>query len=418
MDKLIIKGNADLKGSIKIKGSKNAALPIMISSLLSNETLKLKNIPKLDDIKNMIKLLRSYGSTIKRNKDQLEISCKNIINKDADYDIVRKMRASILILGPLISRFGTAKISLPGGCAIGTRPIDIHLEGLKKLGANFSIENGYVVGQVKNVLVGNHVPLTFPSVGATENIMMASTLAKGKTIIENAAMEPEIFDLADCLNKMGAKIKIKNNGIIQIDGVNRLVTSSHKIMSDRIVAGTFIIAAVMLNKKFEVKDIDTDDLGALIKALESMGANLKIKKNQIHIMPTNELKGIKIETAPHPGFPTDLQAQIMALMSLAKGKSQIKENIFENRFMHVPELNRLGASIRVKKDLAFISGSRKFKGAQVMASDLRASVSLVLAALCAEGMSEINRVYHLDRGYEKIENTLGKLGPSIKRHKY
>ena len=418
MDKLIIKGNADLKGSIKIKGSKNAALPIMISSLLSNETLKLKNIPKLDDIKNMIKLLRSYGSTIKRNKDQLEISCKKIINKDADYDIVRKMRASILILGPLISRFGTAKISLPGGCAIGTRPIDIHLEGLKKLGANFSIENGYVVGQVKNVLVGNHVPLTFPSVGATENIMMASTLAKGKTIIENAAMEPEIFDLAGCLNKMGAKIKIKNNGIIQIDGVNRLVTSSHKIMSDRIVAGTFIIAAVMLNKKFEVKDIDTDDLGALIKTLESMGANLKIKKNQIHIMPTNELKGIKIETAPHPGFPTDLQAQIMALMSLAKGKSQIKENIFENRFMHVPELNRLGASIRVKKDLAFISGSRKFKGAQVMASDLRASVSLVLAALCAEGMSEINRVYHLDRGYEKIENTLGKLGPSIKRHKY
>ena len=418
MDKLIIKGNADLKGSIKIKGSKNAALPIMISSLLSNETLKLKNIPKLDDIKNMIKLLRSYGSTIKRNKDQLEISCKNIINKDADYDIVRKMRASILILGPLISRFGTAKISLPGGCAIGTRPIDIHLEGLKKLGANFSIENGYVVGQVKNVLVGNHVPLSFPSVGATENIMMASTLAKGKTIIENAAMEPEIFDLAGCLNKMGAKIKIKNNGIIQIDGVSRLVTSSHKIMSDRIVAGTFIIAAVMLNKKFEVKDIDTDDLGALIKTLESMGANLKIKKNQIHIMPTNELKGIKIETAPHPGFPTDLQAQIMALMSLAKGKSQIKENIFENRFMHVPELNRLGASIRVKKDLAFISGSRKFKGAQVMASDLRASVSLVLAALCAEGMSEINRVYHLDRGYEKIENTLGKLGPSIKRHKY
>ena len=268
MDKLIIKGNADLKGSIKIKGSKNAALPIMISSLLSNETLKLKNIPKLDDIKNMIKLLRSYGSTIKRNKDQLEISCKNIINKDADYDIVRKMRASILILGPLISRFGTAKISLPGGCAIGTRPIDIHLEGLKKLGANFSIENGYVVGQVKNGLVGNHVPLSFPSVGATENIMMASTLAKGKTIIENAAMEPEIFDLAGCLNKMGAKIKIKNNGIIQIDGVSRLVTSSHKIMSDRIVAGTFIIAAVMLNKKFEVKDTDTDDLGALIKALE------------------------------------------------------------------------------------------------------------------------------------------------------
>ena len=417
MDKLIIKGNADLKGSIKIKGSKNSALPIMVSSLLSNNTLRLKNLPKLDDIKNMTKLLRSYGSTIKANKDELEINCKNIINKDADYDIVRKMRASILILGPLISRFGKAKISLPGGCAIGTRPIDIHLEGLKKLGANFSVENGYVIGQVKNGLIGNNVSLPFPSVGATENIMMASTIAKGKTVIENAAMEPEISDLADCLNKMGAKIKIKNKGIIQIEGVVSLVKANHKIMSDRIVAGTFIIAAVMLNKKFQVKDIDTEDLGALIKTLKKMGANLKIKKNQIQILPTNQLRGVKIETAPHPGFPTDLQAQIMALMSLAKGNSQIKENIFENRFMHVPELNRLGASIKVKNDLALILGGRKFKGAQVMASDLRASVSLILAALCAEGTSEINRVYHLDRGYEKIENTLGKLGPSIKRHK-
>jgi UDP-N-acetylglucosamine 1-carboxyvinyltransferase len=418
MDKLIINGNADLRGSLKIKGSKNSALPIMVSSLLSNSTLKLKNVPKLDDIKNMAKLLRSYGSTIKTNKNDLEINCKNITNKDADYDIVRKMRASILILGPLISRFGEAKISLPGGCAIGTRPIDIHLEGLKKLGANFTIENGYVIGQVKGDLIGNHIPLSFPSVGATENIMMASTIARGKTIIENAALEPEISDLADCLNKMGAKIKIKNNGIIQIDGVSKLARANHKIMSDRIVAGTFVIAAVMLNKKFAVNDINTNHLKALLDALELMGANLKIKKNQITIMPTQELKGIKIQTAPHPGFPTDLQAQIMALMSLAKGNSQIKENIFENRFMHVPELNRLGASIRVKRDIAFISGGRKFKGAQVMASDLRASVSLVLAAICANGKSEINRVYHLDRGYEKIENTLGKLGPSIKRHKY
>ena len=418
MDKLIIKGNADLSGSIKIKGSKNAALPIMVSSLLSNNTLKLNNLPKLDDIKNMTKLLRSYGSTIKTKNNELEINCKNIINKDADYDIVRKMRASILILGPLISRFGKAKISLPGGCAIGTRPIDIHLEGLKKLGANFSVENGYVIGQVKNTLIGNYIPLSFPSVGATENIMMASTIAKGKTIIENAAMEPEITDLADCLNKMGAKIKIKYNGIIQIEGVRSLVRANHKIMSDRIVAGTFIIAAVMLNKKFTVEDIDTDHLKALLNKLDEMGANLKIKKNKISIIPTKGLIGIKIQTAPYPGFPTDLQAQIMALMSLARGSSQIKENIFENRFMHVPELNRLGASIKVKKDVAFVTGGRSFKGAQVMASDLRASVSLVLAAICAKGKSEINRVYHLDRGYEKIENTLGKLGPSIKRHKY
>ena len=418
MDKLIIKGSADLRGEISVKGSKNSALPIMVSALLSEETLKLKNIPKLVDIENMSKLLRNYGATIKSNRDNIEINCKQIINRDADYDIVRKMRASILILGPLLSRFGKAKISLPGGCAIGTRPIDIHLDGLKKLGASFKVENGYVVGQVNKQLIGSNIKLSFPSVGATENIMMAAVKAKGKTIIENAAKEPEILDLANSLNKMGAKVKITNKGIINITGVKKLNKANHKIMSDRIVAGTFIIAAVMLNKKFEVKDVDTKHIKALISALKEMGANIKLKVNSIKILPSNELHGMKIQTSPYPGFPTDLQAQMMALMSLANGNSQIKENIFENRFMHVPELNRLGAKIRVKKDVAFITGSRNFKGAQVMASDLRASVSLVLAALCAEGESEINRVYHLDRGYEKIENTLGKLGPSIKREKY
>ncbi len=418
MDKLIIKGNADLRGEISIKGSKNAALPIMVSALLSEKTLKLKNIPKLDDIKNMSKLLRSYGSVIKSSRDNIEINCKKIINKDADYDIVRKMRASILILGPLLARFGKAKISLPGGCAIGTRPIDIHLEGLKKLGANFTIENGYVIGDVNNQLIGNNIRLPFPSVGATENIMMAAVNAKGKTIIENAAKEPEILDLANSLNKMGSKINITNKGVIKITGVKKLNKSNYKIMSDRIVAGTFVIAAVMLNKKFEVKEVQTKHLKALTSVLKDMGANIKIKENSINIFPSVSLNGIKIHTSPYPGFPTDLQAQIMALMSLANGNSQIKENIFENRFMHVPELNRLGAKIKVKKDVAYISGSRNFKGAQVMASDLRASVSLVLAALTAKGESEINRVYHLDRGYEKIENTLGKLGPSIKREKY
>jgi len=418
MDRLIIKGKADLRGSIRIKGSKNSALPIMVSALLSDYTLKLKNLPRLDDIKNMSKLLRSYGATIKTNEDNLDINCQKITNKDADYDIVRKMRASILILGPLLTRFGEVKISLPGGCAIGTRPIDIHLEGLKKLGANFIVENGYVIGRVKEKLIGNHISLPFPSVGATENILMASTIAKGKTIIENAAMEPEITDLASCLNKMGAKIKIEKNRVIKIEGVKKLTKANHKIMSDRIVAGTFIIAAVMLNKNFEVKEIESSHLDALSSSLKEMGAKLKIKKNSIQIMPSKNLNGVKIQTAPYPGFPTDLQAQIMALMSLAKGNSQIKENIFENRFMHVPELNRLGADIKVKKDIAYISGERNLKGAQVMASDLRASVSLVLAALCAEGKSVINRVYHLDRGYEKIENTLGKLGPSIKRKKY
>ena len=418
MDKLIIKGSHDLSGSISIKGSKNSTLPIMISSLLSKKSLKLTNIPKLEDIKNMSKLLRSFGANIKSSEDSLDINCGKIINKVADYDIVRKMRASILILGPLLARFGEAKISLPGGCAIGTRPIDIHLDGLKKLGANFTVENGYVVGKVNNQLIGKHIKLSFPSVGATENIMMAASTAKGKTIIENSAMEPEITDLADCLNKMGSKININNNGVIKIIGVNKLNTTKHNIMSDRIVAGTFVIAAVMLNKKFEVKKIQSKHLEALTSALQEMGANVKLKENIIKILPTKKLNGIKIQTAPYPGFPTDLQAQMMALMSLAEGNSQIKENIFENRFMHVPELNRLGAKIKVKKDMAYITGSRNFKGAQVMASDLRASVSLVLAALCAEGESEINRVYHLDRGYEKIENTLGKLGPSIKRKKY
>jgi len=415
MDRLLIKGNANLKGSIKVRGSKNATLPIMVSSLLCNDILKLKNIPKLDDISNMKKLLESYGVIVSRNQDEMILNSKKIINKDADYDIVRKMRASILILGPLLSVFRSAKISLPGGCAIGTRPIDIHLDGLKKLGAIFSIENGYVIGEVKKRLIGNHIPLSFPSVGATENIMMASSLAIGKTIIENAAREPEISDLAKCLNNMGAKIKIKNSGIIEIEGVKKLNKTTHIIMSDRIVAGTFIIAAVMLKKKFEVKDIDSIYLKALTDNLKNMGANLIINKNSIKILPANKLIGINIQTGPYPGFPTDLQAQIMALMSLVEGDSQIKETIFENRFMHVPELNRLGANIKVKKDVAFISGNQKFKGAQVMASDLRASVSLVLAALCAKGDSIINRVYHLDRGYEKIENTLGKLGPVIKR---
>ena len=417
MDKLIIRGNADLKGEISIKGSKNSALPIMVSALLSENTLKLQNIPKLVDIKNMSQLLRNYGAIIKSNGSNFEINCKKIVNRNADYDIVRKMRASVLILGPLLARFGKAKISLPGGCAIGTRPIDIHLEGLKKLGANFTVENGYVVGKVNNQLIGNHIKLSFPSVGATENIMMAAVRAKGKTIIENAAMEPEIADLAYSLNKMGSKINITNKGIIKITGVKKFNKANHKIMSDRIVAGTFVIAAVMLNKKFKVKEVEPQNLKALISSLKEMGANIKVENNIINIFPTSKLKGIKIQTSPHPGFPTDLQAQMMALMSLAKGNSQIKENIFENRFMHVPELNRLGAKIKVKKDVAYISGSRHFKGAQVMASDLRASVSLVLAALCAEGESEINRVYHLDRGYEKIENTLGKLGPSIKREK-
>ena len=417
MDKLVIFGKNPLKGSINVHGSKNAALPILVASLLSHQNLTLNNIPKVDDINNMLELLKIYGSKITQKRNLITLDNSNLKNISADYDVVRKMRASVLILGPLLSRFGNAKISLPGGCAIGARPIDIHLKGLTKLGADFKIENGFVYGKVNNMFVGNRIKLPFPSVGATENILMASILAKGETFIQNAAMEPEIIDLGECLTAMGAKIEGLGTTKIHIQGVTSLKNAKHRIISDRIVAGTFIILAVMLNCKFEVSNFDTSHLSSLIMILKNMGCNLKIMKKSIKIYPSQKLKSAKVQTSPYPGFPTDLQAQLMALMSIADGNSYIKETVFENRFMHVPELNRLGAKIKLNKDKAFIRGGQQFKGAQVMASDLRASVSLVLAALCAEGKTTLNRVYHLDRGYEKIEQGIGKLGLKIKRLK-
>ena len=417
MDKLIIQGESDLFGSIDIPGSKNASLPILVASLLSEKNLNLTNIPKLQDVKSMILLLRSFGVKINENDSKLTLNAKNLKNNIADYDLVRKMRASILVLGPLLARFKKAKISLPGGCSIGTRPIDIHLNSLNKLGINFEIENGFISGLAKNELIGNIIDLPFPSVGATENIMMAAILAKGKTIINNAAKEPEIIDLGECLNSMGAKIIGHGTNTINIEGVNSLHDSSYNIMFDRIVAGTYVLAAVMINKKFTVKNIKPKYLESLIQTLIKMKANLIVNDNDITILPSKKIIGINIETAPYPGFPTDLQAQIMALMCMANGPSTIKEKIFENRFMHVSELNRLGANIKIKKDTAYVEGNKQFKGAQVMASDLRASVSLVLAGLCAKGETTVNRVYHLDRGYEKIEETLGIYGPIIRREK-
>ena len=417
MDKLQITGKAILTGSISVSGSKNAALPIMIASLLSENGLYLKNLPALQDILTMKKLLENFGIKIKKINSQTFFDSANINNSVADYDLVRKMRASILVLGPLIARFKKAKISLPGGCAIGTRPIDIHLNGLEKLGVKFSIENGFVSAEVKKNLTGAHIKLSFPSVGATENIMMAASKADGETIIENAAREPEIEDLAKCLNKMGAKIIGAGTTQIKIEGVKSLSKNEHTIISDRIVAGTYVIAAIMLNKEFRINNIDPSFLLTPLEVLKNMGARLDIGNDYIKVLPSNCIKGTTLETNPYPGFPTDLQAQIMVLMSMAKGKSQIKEKIFENRFMHVSELNRLGANIKIKNDTAYIEGEKKLKGAPVMASDLRASVSLVLAGLCAEGETTINRVYHLDRGYEKIEETLGKCGPIITRLK-
>ena len=417
MDKLIIKGGSKISGSVNVHGSKNAALPIIVSSLLSDKILKLSNVPNVVDVLNLIKLLKNYGIKIEYKKDKLKINPSKIKNISADYDVVRKMRASILILGPLLSRFGEARISLPGGCAIGTRPIDIHLTGLSKLGANFDIQNGFVVGGVKSQLIGNKIKLPFPSVGATENILMASVLAKGETKIVNAAREPEIEDLSNCLIKMGAKIEGQGTKTILVQGVTNLKKVEHEIISDRIVAGTYIIAALMLNSSLEIKNFYTVYLKSLINILKKMGAKLKVSKYSIKVLKGSKLKSTSLSTSPYPGFPTDLQAQLMSLMCMVNGKSKIKETIFENRFMHVPELNRLGANITVEKDTATIIGNQTFKGAQVMASDLRASISLVLAAMNANGQTTLNRVYHLDRGYENIEKTLGNLGAKIKRQK-
>ena len=417
MDKLKIIGNSDLYGKIDIPGAKNSALPIMVSSLLSCNGLTINNLPNLEDIGSMKKLLKNFNIKSKDTKSGVFFDSTNIKNNIADYDLVRKMRASILVLGPLLSRFKEAKISLPGGCAIGTRPIDIHLNGLKKLGVEFSFENGFIYGKIKDKLVGNKINLTFPSVGATENILMASSLATGTTVINNAAKEPEIIDLANCLNKMGAKIFNAGEKSIVIKGVKKLSNSEHAIISDRIVAGSYIILAIMLNKEFVVNNFNPNLLNFPLKILKKMGANIKIDNNSVTVFKSKKIISSNIETGPYPKFPTDLQAQMMALMSIANGKSKIKENVFENRFMHVSELNRLGANITIKKDIATIDGGKNFKGAQVMASDLRASMSLILAALCATGETTINRVYHLDRGYEKIEEILGKCGPKIYRIK-
>tara|TARA_Y100000590_G_C15718831_1_gene1012815 strand:+ start:1477 stop:2727 length:1251 start_codon:yes stop_codon:yes gene_type:complete len=415
MDKLKIFGKAKLKGSINISGAKNAVLPIMACSMLSNYNLHLTNVPNLVDIETLKKLLKSFGLKIKFNKNNMILNAQDISNRLANYDLVRKMRASILILGPLLSRYGKAKISLPGGCAIGTRPINLHLYGLEKLGADFSIKDGYILGKVKNELIGNNIKMPFASVGATENIIMAAVLAKGKTKISNAAKEPEVQDLINCLNKMGSKITGGGTSIIKIEGVKKLNEAKYSILPDRIVACTYAIAAIMLNNEFLIKKINPEHIKTPIKYLSEMGANIELGKDFLKIKKSKQIKAKKIETKPYPGFPTDLQAQMMTLMSVAKGNSQIKENIFENRFLHVSELNRLGANISVKNDTAYIKGNTFFKGAPVMASDLRASVSLVLAGLSAEGITTINRVYHLDRGYEKIEETLGKCGPKIER---
>ncbi len=417
MQKLIIKGNKQLSGVITISGSKNATLPILAASLLSQQVI-LTNVPFVKDIFTMIELLKFIGVKIKIKNKKGNIEIKNEYNKIntlAPYKLVKTMRAGVLVLGPLLTKYKKAKVSLPGGCAIGTRPVDLHLFALKKLGAKIKIRDGYIIAEAKHGLKGTNIRFPFISVGATENALLAACGAKGKTTLSNCAIEPEIFDLILFLKKLGCKIKISGRKIVVrgINFKNRII--KHEIIFDRIEAGTYLIAGALTGKKIILKKIVSKLLKFEIEILKKMGIKVVKSKNSISVFNSKKLKNISISTKPYPGFPTDLQAQLMVLMTQAKGISKIKENIFENRFMHVPELKRMGAKIEIKDKTAYIYGPTKLTGAEVMATDLRASVSLVLAGLVANNRTIINRIYHLDRGYESLEDKLKNCKAKIRR---
>jgi len=415
MQKLEVFGANKLKGQIKISGSKNASLPILAATLLSNKKVYLNNLPKVEDIQTMIDLLKSLGSKIKFNKKNLIINNFNQKKKIASYNLVKTMRAGILVLGPLLAKFGNAKVSLPGGCAIGTRPVDIHLKALSKLGVKYKIIQGYVHASAPKGLIGSKIFFSKISVGATENLIIAACLAKGTTILNNCAIEPEIKDLVNFLLKTGCNIKWLAKRSLKIIGVDQIKETKYSVMFDRIEAGTYLIAAAATEGSLKIKNVIPNILLTEIKILKKIGAKINIKKNEIYIKGNKKIKSVNIKTAPYPGFPTDLQAQIMVLLCKANKKSFVKEEIFENRFMHVAELNRMGAQISTNGNKALIKGNTKFAAAELMATDLRASVSLILAALTAKGKSVINRIYHLDRGYENIEKKLKKVGAKIKR---
>ena len=415
MQKLEVFGAKKLRGQIIISGSKNASLPILAATLLTNKKVYLKNLPKVKDIETMIDLLKSLGSKIKYIKKDLIIDNSKQNKKFASYKLVKTMRAGILVLGPLLSKFGHAKVSLPGGCAIGTRPVDIHLKALSKLGVSYKISQGYVHASAPSGLIGSKIYFPKISVGATENLIIAATLAKGVTILNNCAIEPEIKDLVKFLNKMGCKLRWVARRSIRIDGVDKTKKTIYKIMFDRIEAGTYLVAASVTEGDLRIKNIIPQIIKTEIDTLKRIGAKITYKKNEVHIIGKKKVKNINLKTAPYPGFPTDLQAQIMVLLCKGDKKSVITENIFENRFMHVAELNRMGAKISIRGNKAFVEGKIKFAAAELMATDLRASVSLILAALSSSGKSIINRIYHLDRGYENLERKLKKVGAKIRR---
>ncbi len=414
MDKLVINGGQKLSGSIKISGAKNAALPLLASGLMCSGTLQLRNVPELADTVSMIALMEHLGVQIERTDTQIKISGEARI-LDAPYEQVRKMRASILALGPLLARYGSVKVSLPGGCAIGTRPVDLHIWAMQQLGAIVELADGYIKARCKNGLVGNKIVFPVVSVGATENTIMAASLAKGRTQIINAAREPEIIDLGNCLNEMGAKITGHGTDNINIDGVDTLLGASHSVIADRIEAGTFAIAAAVTQGDITLRDINPVYLNALFAVLEQTGATIQIGEDWVRISSDARAKSVDIATQPYPGFPTDLQAQYMCLMATADGSSKITETIFENRFMHVPELMRMSADIQIDGRSCIVHGKPSLKPAPVMATDLRASVCLVLAALATAGTTTISRIYHLDRGYANLEEKLNNCGARVQR---
>lgn len=418
MDKLLISGPCQLNGEVEISSAKNATLPILCATLLSPYSISFNYLPELADVKTILKLLESLGMTIEKKEHITTLNAAQLNRFHADYSLVKTMRASVLVLGPLLARFKEASVSLPGGCAIGARPVDIHLLGMEKLGAKIEIENGYIKASTEG-LKGAHIVLPFPSVGATENIMMAAVLAEGTTVIENAAREPEIDDLAHFLITQGAKISGHGTSTVTIEGVTELkpLSAPYRVIGDRIEAATFIIAALMTKGEVKVKGFNPTHLSFVLDTLQEMGAQLDIGEDYVLVKPSPKLKGAQIETAPYPGFPTDVQAQMMALMSIIEGSSVVTESIFENRFMHVPEMSRMGAKVTLKGSSAFIEGVSELSAAPVMCTDLRASAALILCSLVAKGESEIQRVYHLDRGYEKIDEKLTKLGATIKRVK-
>ena len=415
MQKLEVFGANRLKGQINISGSKNASLPILAATLLSKNQITLKNLPKVKDIETMMNLLDSLGSNIKKEKDKIIINNSYQKKTFASYNLVKTMRAGILVLGPLLAKFGNAKVSLPGGCAIGTRPVDIHLDALSKLGVKYKIIQGYVHATAPKGLIGNKIRFSKISVGATENLIIAASFAKGSTYLSNIAIESEIKDLINFLKSMGCNIKWTGKRSVKIEGVSKVKDITYSIMFDRIEAGTYLIAAAVTEGNLKIKNIVPKIIQTEINILKKIGAKINIKKDEVHIVGNKKIKSINIKTAPYPGFPTDLQAQMMVLLCKANKQSVIKEDIFENRFMHVAELNRMGAQILIKGNKAIVQGNINFAPAELMATDLRASVSLVLAALTAKGKSVINRIYHLDRGYENIEKKLKRVGAKIRR---